>query len=111
MPPASRPAFPVHRVLDAALALRAEKVTRLCLELNPELRIELFVRGGAVHGVVRASGDTTDLADHLDHLRTTLEGKGVKVGDLRIVRESDAPSSERVPLLVSARVHRVDLLA
>lgn len=110
-PAASRPTIPVHRIVDAAVALRAEKVTRLRLDLHPELRIELFVRGGAVHGLVHASGDARDLASHLDHLRTTLEGKGIKVGDLRIVLEPEASPSELVSLPVSARVRLVDLWA
>ena len=104
--------MPFQRILDAAVTLRAEKVTRLCLDLHPELRINLFFRGGAVHGLVHASGGARDqVAAHLDHLRTMLERKGIKVGELRLVVDTEAPSSELVSLAVSSRVHLVDFLA
>lgn len=109
-PAASRPTIPVHRIVDAAVALRAGKVTRLCLDLHPELRVELFVRGGAVHGLVHASGEARDqVAAHLDHLRTTLERKGIKVGDLRLA-VPDAPVEE-VAVSSGHRRRLVDLWA
>jgi hypothetical protein len=102
--------MPVQRIVDATVTLRAEKVTRLCLDLHPDLRIELFTRGGAVHGLVHASGDARDLAFHLDHLRTTLEGKGIKVGDLRLVVDSEA-RAEEIAVSSQGHCHLVDLWA
>lgn len=105
-----RPAPAFHRILKAAVAVRSEKITHLCLEPHPELRIELSFRGGAVHGVVHAATDGARdrIADHLDQLRTMLEEKGIQVGEFRVVVDG---ASEEVPLSRSVRVHLVDLLA
>jgi len=109
VPDRATPAF--HRILEAAVAVRSEKITHLSLEPHPEFRIELSFRGGAVHGVVHAATDAARdrIADHLDQLRTMLEEKGIQVGGLRVV--VDGAPSEEVPLPRSVRVHLVDVLA
>lgn len=108
-----RPTAAFHRIVEAIPLLRPEKITRLQIALNPELLIELSFRGGAVHGVVQAASEAARgrIESQLDQLRTMLEGKGIKVGDLRVVVSSDPPSSEWVSLPVASRVHLVDFLA
>lgn len=103
--------MPFHRVLESVPLLRPEKITRLHVDLAADLRIELSFRAGAVHGVVHAASEAARdrIESHLDQLRTTLEGKGIPVGDLRVVVSSS--SSELVSLPVPSRVHLVDLLA
>jgi flagellar hook-length control protein FliK len=108
-----RPTVPFQRIIESIPLLRPDKVTRLQVVLNPELQIELSFRGGAVHGVVHAASEAARgrIGSHLDQLRTMLEGKGIKVGDLRVVVASDPPPSESVSQTVPSRVHLVDFLA
>lgn len=107
-----RPAATFQRILEAVPLLRPEKITRLLLDLGPGFRIELSSRRGAVDGLVHAANDAARarIESHLDRLRTMLEGKGIKVGSLRVL-VADSSSSELVSLVSSPRVHRVDLLA
>ena len=108
-----RPTVAFQRIVESVPLLRPEKITRLQVVLDPELQIELSFRGGAVHGVVHAASNSARdrIESHLDQLRTMLEGKGIKVGDLRVVVASDPPPSEGVSLPVASRAHLVDLLA
>ena len=109
-PVVGRPAAAVPRIVEAAVRLRPETCTRLRLVVEG-LQIELFLRGGVVQGVVQTASESEKqlVAAHLDHLRTSLEGKGVEVGELRVT-VAGAPSDE-VAEVPSLRRYRVNLLA
>jgi flagellar hook-length control protein FliK len=110
-----RPPVAVQRIVEAAVQLRPEKVTRLHIALHPEslgeLLIELVLRGGVLHGVVQTVSESEKnlVAAHLGRLRTSLEGKGIAVGELRVTVAGDSAEEPEGPR--SLRRGRVDLLA
>jgi len=111
----ARPAFAVPRIGEAAVLLRPRKTTRLCVALHPdrlgEVVIELSLRGGMLRGVVLAESEAARdvISAHLDRLRSDLERKGIRVGELAVIvagheePEGDLPSA--------LRCSRLDLLA
>jgi flagellar hook-length control protein FliK len=86
-----RPAVAVHRIIESAAILRPERITRLHLTLHPdplgEIVVELSLRGGVLRGIVQTASEEAmkRVAAHLDRLRTSLEEKGIVVGEFRVV--------------------------
>jgi flagellar hook-length control protein FliK len=81
----------LHRIIEAAASLRPERIARLHLALHPdplgEIVVELTLRGGVLRGIVQTANEEAKerVVAHFDQLRTSLEGKGIVVGEFRVV--------------------------